>query len=218
MTFGGCVQLLFEHTFIDWTDRELWATKNFSARFACLPEGIFGNHAACAARELFRAVGFFVQPFAFAPLLSVIGIIDCHAHDTDRCVNAPEGAHRWNTPPGADNHFAVNLIAQNSIGAAHVTFDVRRNGSGFDAEAMNVQRFTGIDDDLVFCGAPLFQREVKRQKVKVIVNYIGIQDAQRFDQQFLSGLVALQNHNGTSTCHKNLSQPGRTPRYDYLES
>ncbi len=85
IAFGGRVQLLLEHAFVNGADRELGSAKDAGSGVSGVLECILGHSPANSARNLLRAIGGLFQCvlLTFAPLLGPIGVIDRHAHDTD---------------------------------------------------------------------------------------------------------------------------------------
>ena len=91
---------------------------------------------AGGARDLLRQVGDLVVALALAPLLGAVGVVDGHADDRDRVIDAgdrPDDAR--DAPPGADDHLAVDLLAQDAVGGADVVLALGRDGRGLQAEA-----------------------------------------------------------------------------------
>ena len=52
-----------------------------------------------------------------------------------------------------------------------------------------------IPHDLIVRFPPLFQRQIEARKIQRHAQYMRIEHAQRFFQQFLPGLIPFQYHN-----------------------
>src|SRR4029078_9354211 len=83
-------------------------------------EGVFGDRAARRARDLLRPVGDLARGalVALAPLLRAVGVVDRHADDGDRVVDAGDRGHARDPPARADDDLAVDLLAQDAVGGA----------------------------------------------------------------------------------------------------
>ena len=73
---------------------------------------------------------------------------------------------------------------------------VGRNRCGFDSQAVISQRLRGIEDDLVARRTAVFERKIEAFEGEFEIDHRSVEQPQRFEQQFLSGLVALEDDEG----------------------
>ena len=73
-------------------------------------------------------------------------------------MHAGQRPHTWDAAAGADDDPAVDLLAQDGVGAAHVARAFRRDRGRLDAEAELAQGLGRIQYALVAGPPPLLQR------------------------------------------------------------
>ncbi len=122
-------------------------------------EGVFSHGPAHPARYFFGAVGHLVGRsfLAFPPFLGAIGVVAGHTHHADGGVNAGDGPHAGNAPAGAQDDLRIHLLAQDAVGAAHISLLLRGNRGGFQGQTVLPNRLAGIVDHLVLGSPPVFQ-------------------------------------------------------------
>ena len=160
MARRGGVQLLLEHALVDRRDGVLGAAKDLGAmRRACWKAN--SATARQVRREIFaRAVGDLVHRPALAPLLGAVGVVDGHAHDRDRRVDAADRPNAGDAPPGAQDDLAVDGLAQDGVGAADVARALGRDGGGLQAVAVPADRLGGLEDHGVPRAPAILERQV----------------------------------------------------------
>ena len=100
------------------------------------------------------------------------------------------------TPSRAHDDFPADGFAQNRVGGADVIFFFGRYRGSFETEMCPLHRFSGLLHHGVVGCAPVFQREIESLHAQFDVGHRTVENAQRFGQELLSGLVAFQNHDG----------------------
>ena len=96
-------------------------------------------------------------------------------------------------PAGADDHLAVDLLAQDAVRRADVVVALGRDRRGLDPEAGLAHRGGGLGDDAVVGLAPVLEREVVALELELEAADVGVEHAQRLLEQLLAGLVALED-------------------------
>src|SRR6185369_9312298 len=98
--------------------------------------------------------------------------------------------------PGADDHVAADLLPQDAIRAADVVLALGRNGGGLQAEAVLPDGCRGLVDDLVVRAPTGLEREVEALELELEADHVGREDANGLFEQFLPGLVPLEDGDG----------------------
>src|ERR1700674_94185 len=111
-------------------------------------------------------------------------------------MDAGEGPDAWDSPPGPDDHAAVDLLAQDGVRAADVPGAFGGDGGGFDPETELAKGFRRLEDDLVPGLPALLQREVEVALCDLQSEHVGLEQAQRLAKQLLPGLVAVEHGDG----------------------
>src|SRR5207245_11664057 len=79
----------------------------------------------------------------------------------ERRVESLARPYARDAAPGAHNHPAVDLLAQDGVRAADVAGPLRGDGGGFDPEAKLAKRLRGIEHALVARAAPRLERHIE---------------------------------------------------------
>src|SRR3982074_1649190 len=98
-------------------------------------------------------------------------------------MDAGERPDAWDSPPRADDHASVDLLAQDGVRAAHVAGAFGGDGGGFDSETELAKRLRGLEDNLVPGLAALLQREVEVLLGDLKPEHVGLQQAQCLAEQ-----------------------------------
>ena len=154
MALRGGVHLLLQHPLVRRADRVLRAAEDLRAGALGLAERELGDGAADAPLDPLRPERDLVVALALAPLLRAVGVADRHAHDRDRRVHAAERHDAGDPPPGADDHLAADLLAEDPVRRADVVAPLGRDRRGLQAEAVLADRRGGLVHDLVLRRAP----------------------------------------------------------------
>src|SRR4051812_17567430 len=115
MAYGGLVHLLLQHPLVGRADRVFRAAEDLRPGALRLAERELGDGAADPALDPLGAERDLVVALALAPLLRPVGVSDGHADDRDRRVHAPERDDAGDAAPGADDHLAADLLAQDPV-------------------------------------------------------------------------------------------------------
>ena len=95
---------------------------------------------------------------------------------------------------GADDHLAVDLLAQDAVGRADVVLALGRDRRGLDARSPDSRIARAASWTTSLSVAPaLLEREVEAVELDVEADDVGVEHAQRLLEQLLPGLVALQD-------------------------
>ena len=175
-------------------------------------EAVLGHRAADAARDALGAVGDLVAVLGLAPLLGAVGVADRHAHHRDRVVHARHRRDARDAPPGADDHLAVDRLAQQAVGAADVVGALRRDRRRLEAEARRGHRRRRRRHDLVVGLAPVVEREVVVLQLDLDPGHGGVEHPQRLLEQLLPGLVALEDDDAQAIRHVRPLRPAPARR------
>ena len=89
--------------------------------------------------------------------------------------------------------MAADLLAQDPVRAPHVVRALRRDRRGLEPEAGFDDGSGGLVDDSVTGCPARFEREVEAIELQRHAHDVRGKDAQRFLEQFLTRLVALQD-------------------------
>ena len=201
----GGVEFLFEHALVHRGHRPLGSAADGRPHANGLEERNLGHLAAHSAADVFGAPSGLVVTLALAVFFGAVGIIDRHADDRDRRVDPADGPDAREPAPGADDDLAINLLAQNRVGAADVTRRLGRDRRGLQAETVLAHGPGRFVDDLVVSRPTMLERQVVPFKRQVDADHRGIQHAQGLLEEFLPGLVALHDHE-CFPHHHSLSQ------------
>src|SRR6478752_6375404 len=118
MARGRGVHLLLEHPLVRRADGVLRPAEDLCAGALGLEEGELRDGVADAALDALGPECDLVVALALAPLLRAVGVADGHPHDRDRRVHAAEWRDARNPPPGANDHLAAYLLAEDAIRGA----------------------------------------------------------------------------------------------------
>ena len=109
-------------------------------------------------------------------------------------IDARHGPDDARDPPaGADDHLAVDLLAQDPVRGADVVLALGRDRRGLQPEAGLAHRPRGLVDDLVARLAPLLEREVVVVELELDPEQLGVEHPHGLLEQLLAGLVALED-------------------------
>ena len=101
--------------------------------------------------------------------------------------------HARDAPAGADDHLAVDLLAQDPVGRADVVLALGRDGRGLEPEPGLAHGLGGLGDDGVVGLAAVLEREVVVDELGLEPGDVGVEHADRLLEQLLPGLVALED-------------------------
>lgn len=110
-------------------------------------------------------------------------------HPGDRC-------DAGQPTPGADDHLAVHLLAQDAVGGADVLDAFGGDGGGLEPEPGRAHRLGGLGHDPVGGVPPVDQRKVEADEFEVQAEQLWVQDPEGLLEQLLAGLVALEDDDG----------------------
>ncbi len=133
---------------------------------------------ADAALDPLGAEGDLVVALALAPFLRPVRVADRHADDRDRRVHAAERRDSRNPPPGAHDHLAADLLAQDAVRGADVAAPLGRDRRRLQTEAVLADRGCGLVHDPVAGLAALLEGEVEAREVELDVDHGGVEHAQ----------------------------------------
>ena len=194
MPLGRRVELLLEHALVDRGDGPLRPAVDLRADPLGHPERVLGHRVTGGARDLLRQVGDLVAALALAPLLGAVGVVDRHPHHGDRVVDARDGPdHARDPPAGADDHLAVDLLAEDPVRRADVVLALGRDGRRLQPEAGLAHRARRLVDDLVARLTPLLEPEVEVLELERHAEQFRVEHPHGLLEQFLAGLVALED-------------------------
>src|SRR5205823_3582922 len=157
---GGLVELLLQKPLVHRRHGPLRPAIHAPMDLGGGAEAVFGHGAAHAARDALGAVGDLVAVLVLAPLLGAVRVADRHPHHRDRVVDACDRRDARDTAAGADDHLAVDLLAQDAVGAAHVVLALGRDRGGLDAVAGLAHGARRGMHHVVIRPATVVQREV----------------------------------------------------------
>ncbi len=130
---------------------------------------------------------------ALAPLLGAVGVLDRHPHDRDRVVDAGDRRHARDAAAGADDHLAVDLLAEDAVRRADVVGALGRDRRGLDAEAGRAHRDGGLVDDGVVRRPAVLEREVEVLELERQTRHLRVEHADGLVEQLLAGLVTFED-------------------------
>ncbi len=111
-------------------------------------------------------------------------------------MNARDRTHAGQAAAGADDHLAVEFAAQDRVGRTDVALGLGRYRSGLDPKAGEFHGGGRFVHDRVGGRAPVLQREVVMAELERHADHVGVEHAQRLEEQFLSGLVSVEDDDG----------------------
>ena len=159
-----------------------------------LSERKLRDRTADAALDPLRAERDLVVTLAFAPLLRPVSVADRHPHDRDRRVNAAERRNAGNASPGADDHLAADLLAENPVRRADVVSALRSDRRRLQAEPVLDDRVGRVMHDPVLGLPPGLEREVEPWEIELDADHVRREDAQGLFEQLLPGFVPFEHH------------------------
>ena len=215
MALGRGVHLLLEHALVDRADRPLGAAVDAPVDRRRGAEAVLGHGPADAARDALGAEGDLVAVLLLAPLLGAVGVADGHAHDGDRVVDAGHRGHAGDAAPGADDHLAVDRLAQDAVGAADVVRALGRDRGRLEAEAgLGHAPAAAAMTTSLSVRAPVVERQVVVLELDLHAGDAGVEHAQGLLEQLLAGLVSLEDDDLCAHARRNLpsAAPGAARR------
>ena len=193
MARGGRVHLLLQHPLVDRADGVLRAAEDLRAHPLGLAEGELGDRAADPPLDPLGAEGDLVVALALAPLLRAVRVADRHPHDRDRRVDAAERDDAGDAAPGAHDHLAADLLAQDPVRRADVVAALGRDRRRLEPEPVLADRTRRLVHDLVLGRAAVLEREVEARELELDPDHVRLERTQPFLEQLLPGLVALEH-------------------------
>ena len=193
MPCRGRVHLLLEHALVRRADGVLGSPEDLRADERGLSERKLRHRTADPALDPLGAERDLVVTLAFAPLLRPVSVADRHPHDRDRRVNAAERHNAGNASPGADDHLAADLLAEDPVRRADV---LRPSG-------VTVAAFRPSPCSRIAWAAscttrsrspPVLEREVEPWEIELDADHVRREDAQGLFEQLLPGFVPFEHH------------------------
>ena len=162
MALGGGVHLLLQHALVDGADGPLRARRRRARACASAVSNAYSATARQIERWMRSVRNATSSPFSRrAALLGAVGVLDRHPHDRDRVVDAGHRRHARDPAPGADDHLAVDLLAQDLVRAADVVGALGRDRRRLDRRSRpRASRAAALTHDLVAGPAAVLEREV----------------------------------------------------------
>src|SRR5581483_1003177 len=108
-----------------------------------------------------------VVALALAPLLGPVCVAYGHAHDRDRGEHPAERDDAGDPAPGAHDHLAADLLAEDPVRRADVTAPLGRHGRRLQPEAVLADRGGRFVDDAVARLPPRCKREVVARELEL---------------------------------------------------
>ena len=108
-------------------------------------------------------------------------------------MNAPDGHDARKLASGSHDDAAADRFAQNAIGRADVAVALGRNRRGFESDTVTPYSRSGVRHYAIIRGAPVLERQIEALESNLQSGDARVEDAQCFDQQFLSGLIAFED-------------------------
>src|SRR5205085_4312839 len=140
MPFRRRIHLLLEHPLVGRRDRVLRTAEDLRSHAHGLAEREFGDGAADGALDPLRAERDLRVALALTPFLRTVGVADRHPHDGDWRVHAAERNDARDAAPGAYDHLAADLLAQDAIRRTDVIARLWRHRRGFQSEPVLANR------------------------------------------------------------------------------
>ena len=206
IALGRGVELLFEHALVHRADRELRPPEHLGLDPPRVAEGVVGDDPAGPPADLLGAVSPFVEIVALTPLASPVRVVHRHPDHRDRRMDSRERPYARDPAPGAHNHPAVDLLAQDGVRAADVAGPLRGDGGGFDPEAKLAKRLRGIEHALVARAAPRLERHIEVFCLDLDAQDARLEQAERLAEELLAGLIAVQD--GDRRCGHRIESYG----------
>ena len=192
----GAVHLFLQHPFVDRAHGVLRAAEDLGAGARRMAKGELGDRPADPTLDALGAEGKLGLAFPLAPFLGPVGVADRHANHRDGRVNAADRQYARDAPAGADDDVAADLLAQDPVRAPHVVCALRRDRRGLEPETGFDDGSGGlVDDSVTGCPARL-EREVEAIELQRHADDVRGKDTQRFLEEFLTRLVALEDDDG----------------------
>ncbi len=193
MARRGRVHLLLEHALVDGAHRVLRAAEHLRAGSLGLTERELRDGAADPTLDALGAKGDLGVAGALAPLLRAVRVADGHAHDGDRRVDAADGEDTRDPSPGADDHLAADVLAEDPVRRPDIVTTLRGHRRGLESEPVRRDRARRLVHDLVRRLASLPEREVEPRQRELEPEHLVLQDAKGGLEQLLPGLVSFEN-------------------------
>jgi hypothetical protein len=119
-------------------------------------------------------------------------------------VGAPDRHDAGDAPPGADDHVAADLLAEDAVRAADIAGALGSDRGRLEAKPVFADRAGGLVDDLVLGRAPCLERQVVARQLELEPDHVGRENAERLLEELLPGVVALE-HDDSPCLHRGLS-------------
>ena len=110
-------------------------------------------------------------------------------------MDAAERDDAGDPAPGADDHLAADLLAQDPVRRADVVAALGRDRRRLEAEPVLADRPRGLVHDLVLRRAPVLEREVVARELELDPDHVRLERAEPFLEQLLPGLVTFEHDN-----------------------
>ena len=161
-----------------------------------MKERVLGDQAAHLTFDPFGAVGNLVCALTLTPLLGAVGVADGHADDRNGRVDTGDGPHARDAPSRAYDHGSIEFGAQDRVRRSDVAAAFGGNRCGLESQATVFHRDRRLVDDRVVGLTALLEREVVVNEVEFETDDARREDAERFHEEFLAGLIAVQDDDG----------------------
>ncbi len=99
----------------------------------------------------------------------------------------------WNATSGTDDDAPADLLPQQPVRGADVVASLRRDRRGLEAEAVLADRLRRLVHDPVVRRPPVLEREVEAWELELQPGDLRRQDAERFLEELLAGLVPFEH-------------------------
>src|SRR5437667_424600 len=127
---------------------------------------------------------------------------DSYMTRSDRVSPSALGVGRTRASPlvrnpasGADDHSAVDLLAEDGVRAADISGAFGCHGGGLDPKAELAKDLGGIEHALVARAAPLGEREVEVPGLDLDAQHARLEQPERLEEQFFAGLIPVEHSN-----------------------
>src|SRR5439155_3518152 len=157
--------------------------------------GVVGNDPDRPGPDLPRPLRPLVKVVAPPPLPRAVCIVDGHPDHGNRGVDAGDRPHARNPASGADDHSAVDLLAEDGVRAADISGAFGCHGGGLDPKAELAKDLGGIEHALVARAAPLGEREVEVPGLDLDAQHARLEQPERLEEQFFAGLIPVEHSN-----------------------
>jgi hypothetical protein len=152
-----------------------------------------GDRATDPPLDPLRTESRLVLFFPFPPFLGAVRVADSHPDDGDGIVRARDRDDARDTPAGADDHVAADLLAKDPVRAPDVARLLGRDRRRLEAEARLADRRGRLEDDPVLGGAARLERKVVARELELEPDDVRREDPQRLLEELLPGLVPLED-------------------------